>query len=145
LDQKNYNFFIYVGDESAWRISLTENLWGYPNKFQNSWSKLNIGDLFAFYVTAPISKIIGFGRVSDKFIDEKLFWPDEKLFKRCLWKYKVGFERINVIENWGNGISIPSTILLKGGRIPISEEIFMKLIKDAEKSWNKKILLKPHP
>jgi len=144
MKDRNCKYFIYVGDEDSWNTAFTKNLWGYPNKYGTSWSKLNVGDFLAFYVTAPLSKVIGFGRVSDKFIDDSLFWRDEKLFKRSLWKYKVKFDQIFVTNDWKNGVQTPPKFMLKGGRIPISEELYLKLIKNAEKLWNTEILLKQY-
>ena len=85
-------FYILVGDEKTWKTSLTKNIWGFSEKTKGLWNTSQIGDYLVFYVTSPVKKIIGFGNISEKFIDEALFWPDEKIFKRTLWKYRLRFD-----------------------------------------------------
>ena len=59
-------YYILVGDDSAWKISLTKKVWGFTEKTKGSWNKSYSGDYIAFYVTKPLGKIIGFGKIIEK-------------------------------------------------------------------------------
>ena len=134
------NFYVFIGDKRSWEVSVSKNIWGYPNKFEKAWTGINLGDFCAFYVTAPVSKIIGFGKIVERYIDESLIWPDEKLFKRSLWKYKIKFEKIFVIDEWDNGIKVSAKVMLNGGVKHIKKELFEEWTEEAKKKWNVKII-----
>lgn len=129
-------YYILVGDEVTWKISLENKIWGFNEKTKGLWNKSNIGDYLAFYVILPIRKIIGFGRIKEKYIDESLIWYDEKIFNRSLWKYRISFDGQYTIKDWGNGIEVPHDIILNTGRKVVKEYTFKKLIANAEKKWN---------
>jgi hypothetical protein len=65
-----------------------------------------IGDLLAFYVTSPIKKVIGFGKITGKDIDEELIYSDEQMFNRSIWKYKIRFEILFSIYTLENGVPL---------------------------------------
>ena len=115
--------------QETWRKSFTKNIFGFKETTKGMWNITNVGDFVCFYATTPIKKIIGFGRVTRKFIDEELFFPDEILFKRLLWKYRIEFEVIRLIGDWASGISPPRTIMLNVGRSKIKKEIYSKMLK----------------
>lgn len=71
---------------------------------KGKWNASNIGDNVGFYVTSPIKRIIGFGKINEKFIDEKLIWPDEKLFNISIYKYSIKFNVYYLIGDWQKGI-----------------------------------------
>jgi len=127
--------FILVGDESTWKVALEHTQWGFSEKNIGLWRTTNENDLILFYVTAPIKKIIGFGIITNKFINDDVFWPDEKLFKKSIWKYRIKFHITYLIKNWKHGIPIPTTIMLNIGRKVIEKEVYAKFLKDAEIKW----------
>jgi len=135
-------YFILVGDQNTWKASFTENLWGFSSRTKGLWNTINVGDYVAFYVTSPIKRVIGFGSVKDKFLDKKLFWPDEKLFKKCLWGYRFRFEITFLVDDWNQGISIPQKIMLNQGRKLVTKDFFLLLLKTADLKWNSKIRTK---
>lgn len=138
--QKNSRFYILVGERRAWNVALTNKQWGFTEKNSKLWNTTNKNEILAFYVTYPTKKIIGFGIVTDKFISDDLIWPDEILFKRSLWRYRIGFRVLYQIENWHDGIDPPKGVMLNGGRIVINKDQFTKLVKDAKEKWNIKIM-----
>jgi hypothetical protein len=133
------NYFIFVGSEDAWQVALKEGQWGFKETTKGYWNTIKNGDLVAFYVTSPIKKVIGFGRIRNKFVDEKLIWPDEKLFKRSIWKCKVTFEKLAVCNEWANGIEAPSNMILIQGRKTIDKDLFLSLVKAGDSKWNTEI------
>jgi hypothetical protein len=95
--------------------------------------------LAAFYVTSPLSKVIGFGKVTEKFVDEKLIWLDEQLFQIPIWRYRIRFDKLTLIDNWEDGISIPNYVILNTGRKLIDETMFSLLVKHANQKWKKRL------
>ena len=118
-----------VADQKTWLKSFTRNIFGFKENTKGLWNTTNVGDFVSFYATSPIKKIIGFGKITKKFLDEELFFPDEILFKRPLWKYRVQFEVLRMIDDWNSGISPPKTIMLNVGRREINKDIFSEITK----------------
>ena len=130
------NFYILVGDEITWECAFKKNWWGFTDRTKGSWNTIEPGDKLVFYVTKPIKRAIGFGKVEKKFTNKTIFWPDEKLFNRIIWPYTLEFKTIHKISDWNKGIQIPKDIMLNQGRKKIDEKIFLELISDAKKTWN---------
>lgn len=105
------------------------------------WNTSKEGDYVGFYVTSPWKKLIGFGKFGRKFVDSRIVWPDERLFERSIWKYRIRIEPIFVSDDWKNGISVPSTIVLNTGRKVLPKQTFQELVKQADKKWKSKIYL----
>jgi len=131
-------YYILVGDMQTWETALEHNQWGFAEKNIGLWNTSNEGEFIAFYVTKPVMKIVGFGKIKRKFVSDDMLWPDEKFFKKPIWKYRIKFEIIQQIKNWEDGIEVPHTIMLNIGRKVIQKSIFNSLVKSAESKWNKK-------
>lgn len=117
--------YILTADKHSWKSSLKYNLWGLSERTKGSWNTTQVGDWVAFYVTRPISKIVGFGKITQKFIDENMVWPDERMMRRSIWKYKLKLNIIYVLEEWEKGIPVPSHILLNTGRKVLDRRTFI--------------------
>ena len=128
-------YFILVGSQENWKTSMTHNLWGFTETSKGSWNKTNSEDLLAFYAMLPLRRIIGFGRVGKKFVNNELIWNDEKLFKRSLWKYKFEIKPSYVCEDWKDGIELPHMMLATSRKV-IDTETFSNLVKKADSSWD---------
>ena len=140
MDSRKTRYFILVGDIETWKVSLDHNIWGFSERSKGYWNTANIGDHLAFYVTSPVKKVIGFGRITSKFVDDSIIFPDERIFGKAMWLYKLGFIKLHAIENWDIGITVPSNIMLNVGRKVIDERIFLQLVVKAEQKWNHKIM-----
>jgi hypothetical protein len=129
-------YYILVGDEGTWNVALSNNLWGFSEKSRGFWNTSSDGDCLAFYVTDPLKRVIGFGKIKRKFIDDTIVFPDEKLFGKGIWKYRIEFDKIQVAEDWmKNGITVPSTIMLNTGRRVVDADVFKALVRRAERKW----------
>jgi len=133
-------YYLLVGDEQNWKISLDKKMWGFSDRTKGSWNTTKKGDLLAFYVTIPVKKVIGFGIVTDKFVDNTIIWSDEKFCKRSIWKYRIKFQIIHFIDEWNNGITLPKDLLLGVSRRVVGQEFFINLIKEADSKWKTKLL-----
>ena len=96
-------YYLLVGDRKTWNVSLEKRLWGFSEKTKGFWNTTNSGDYIAFYVTTPMRRVIGFGKLGEKFVDKSIIWPDEKLNEGVIWKYRIRYSIIHKIDNWRNG------------------------------------------
>ena len=87
-------------------------------------------------MTSPVKKIVGFGRITEKFINDDIVWPDEFMFNRSMWKYKMKFEIIFKLNDSSAGVSVPATMILNQSRKVISKDLFFDLVKKSEEQWN---------
>lgn len=136
---ESIRFYILVGDEKTWKSALTKNLWGFSENNKGLWNNTNVDEYVALYVTKPIQKVIGFGRINRKFIEETIFWPDEKIFKRPIWKYRLEYSLYHISENWNEGIPVSSEIMLNQGRKVVNKDTFSSLVKAMDKKMKTKI------
>ena len=127
------SYYILVGDKRTWKTAFKKNVWGFTTKTQKLWEDVEKGDNVCFYVTKPTKKIIGFGTIEEKFESSEIFWPNEILFKKILWPYRLEFKITYLINEWKNGIDPPRKVILNQGRKKINEDIFLELIKQSEK------------
>ncbi len=139
--QKFQRYYLLVGDENNWKTAIKGNVWGFSDKTKGLWNTTKIGEIVGFYVTQPFSKIIGFGQITKKLIDESLLWDDELNFNRSLWKYRVEFMPIFIKRDWEKGIRLNSNKkwFLQSTRVVIKKNLFFELVENADKSWRTKI------
>jgi predicted RNA-binding protein len=95
-------FWILCGKPENWEIALKDEIWGLIAKFGGKWKYLQKGDWLFFYVTHPISGVIGLGKVEAKFKQNKPLWPDELLQKELLYPFRFEFRSEYVLpkEEW---------------------------------------------
>jgi hypothetical protein len=68
MAQEAVRCYILTADEHSWKTSLSFNLWGLSERTKGSWNTTQVGDWVAFYVTRPIGKIVGFGKVASDYV-----------------------------------------------------------------------------
>jgi len=90
--KKEVSFWILSGSQENWRKGTAERIWGVKEGLKNFWDKLKPGDILLFYVTSPISGIIGFGRLETKFKQDKPLWPDEILKNQVIYPFRFEFK-----------------------------------------------------
>jgi predicted RNA-binding protein len=85
------NYWLAVGSPANWRLSFEKrNVWGLTTRQHHWWEKLNEGDAVIFYVTKPVSGVVGHGIIQTKFKQNKPTWPEEIEQGKILWPW--GFE-----------------------------------------------------
>ena len=137
-------YYILVGDVRNWTTALENKVWGFTPNAKGFWNTVKEGDLLAFYATLPVKKIFGFGKVSEKFVDDRVLWNDEKIFKRVLWPYRIRFKILFLQEDWEKGEQVPSGIILRSPRVRIDEQLFYKILQQTEKKSNIQIIKRSH-
>lgn len=136
MTNQTSRYYILVGDRRTWQTSLQNKIWGFSEGAIGSWNTSKAGDYAAFYVKSPWKKIIGFGVFGKKFIDDNLIWPDEKIFGRAIWKYRIKLKPISVTDVWKDGVTVPTELMLNTGRKVIPKQLFLSLVNEADKKWD---------
>ncbi len=92
------NNWLVIGIPQNWETALSQPvpIWGLKPRFRTEFKILNIGDVIWFYSTSPVSGIIGYGIVKDKYIDSRnLIWIEEHIKKEVIWPLRF---RIHVLK-----------------------------------------------
>lgn len=131
--------YMLVGRKENWKTAIEHNVWGFTKNAKGLWNTSKEGEILAYYVTAPLQKIIGFGRISGKVVNNDLIWKEEKLKNQSIWSYKLNLEHIYILKNMNKGVSLTKTMILENSRKILEKEIFDDLVRNAEKKWNVKI------
>jgi len=85
--------WILSGFQQNWKIALQQGgIWGVKERLKGLWLGLKKGDTAIFYATSPVKGIIGFGRIRDKFVQDKPLWPDEEEQRKVLYPYRFDFD-----------------------------------------------------
>jgi ribosomal protein L39E len=129
LNHDESNYFILVGDKETWSIAFLQNIWGFSERSKGKWNTSNVGDYVAFYAVSPLKRIIGYGRITSKFVSEDIVWPDEKLFGKSIWKYRIRFEKLRLLKDWKKGVRVPEHIMLNTGRKVVNKETFSNFLE----------------
>lgn len=139
MSQVEPRYYVLVGDSETWLTSFKHNIWGFSERSRGYWNTAKVGDYLAFYVTSPTKKIIGFGIISKKFTDATIIFPDEKLFGKPLWLYRLEYSKISGIEEWKDGVPAPVNLVLNVGRKAVDKRTFFQIVRKAERKWNQHI------
>lgn len=132
--------WILVGNEENWETALQDSIWGARKNLKERWDKLKRGDILVFYISRPVSGVIGFGRVETKFKQDVPLWKDEIRASQVIYPFRFEFKIdyalpltdwrdkcINIadlhISTWAGINSLPS------------KEKFNKLTERSEEQW----------
>lgn len=87
-------WWVTAGPPENWEVAFNRgNVWGIVDRKGALWERLSSGDYILFYVTKPISGVIGYGVVQAKFKQEdKPLWPKEVSEGRVIWPYRFKFD-----------------------------------------------------
>lgn len=70
--------WIISSNECNFEYAINCNLtWGIQDKWFPQWKAIEKGNIIFFYISGEIKKVIGVGRIEDKFIQREPLWPDE--------------------------------------------------------------------
>ncbi len=73
-----HSYYIAPGTSENWLVAFTKgNIWGLPEDRDPAWESLQSGDIVFFYVESPISRVVGYGQILDKFYDRSPFFADD--------------------------------------------------------------------
>jgi len=76
------------GNVANWEAAVKTAVWGLRNRSEHIWRRLQPDDILFFYVTRPISGVVGFGHVGQKQEGRELLWPDERAAGEVLYPFR---------------------------------------------------------
>lgn len=135
-------FWLGVGSSKNWETAFNfGNIWGLRLSQKVLWEQIAEKDVIFFYATAPIKRIIGYGKISSKFKQDKPLWPEELRKNRVIWPLRFQFDVIYRFrkEEWQtSGITHPDLLYrVRSGFQGLSKEISGRLIEELNKSYKK--------
>jgi predicted RNA-binding protein len=136
-------FWVLSGSLNNWDKGISDNIWGVRVGLKKSWEKLQKGDMLIFYVTNPISGVIGIGSVEDIFEQKNPLWPDEIKENKVIYPYRFEFKVLYIVPkpNWNeNKINIKDLkINYRAGLNPLANKESIKtFLERIDTSWNTK-------
>lgn len=126
--------WIFSGNKENWKIAIKNRKWGTKLKNRNLWQKIKPGNTVIFYVTNPVSKIIGLGTVKELVEENSLLWPDEVNENNVKYPLRINLNDLNILseENWNKGIK-PFGLEIRHGINPINnKDKFAKTIENVK-------------
>jgi len=137
--------WVLTGTEENWDKGIGETIWGVVEGLKFHWEKIEKGDVLIFYVTRPISGVIGVGRVESKFKQDKPLWAAEIKENKVIWPYRFDFKVEYVLpkSEWENkkvGVE-DLRVNYRAGINPIAnKETVKSLLKRADMNWNTELI-----
>jgi len=125
------NYWLVVGSPNNWRTAFEhKNIWGLRQTQRNFWESLSETDKLFFYVTSPVSGIIGYGTVRTKFPQDQPLWPQEIKENRVIWPLRFEFdvERCLPPDKWQTSKIASREVFPRGGFQALSQDIARKLV-----------------
>jgi predicted RNA-binding protein len=87
------NYWLVVGSKNNWDTAFQHgNIWGLKETQRHLWENLKENDTVIFYVTSPVSGIIGYGKVRTKVKQSIPLWPEEISRKTIIWPLRFEFD-----------------------------------------------------
>lgn len=87
-------FWLVVGTPTNWHTAFDYGgIWGLKKTQRHYWESLAENtDLVLFYVTAPVSGVVGHGIVRTKLHQPSPLWPEERARNEVIWPLRFEFD-----------------------------------------------------
>ena len=133
--------WILSGSPESWDYALLNSIWGIRENLKVFWDRTRIGDIVIFYLKQPVSGIIGYGKISKKYCQEKAIWTDEINQKKVIYPYKFNIivEKALPKEKWNSDcikVNDFSINFRKGINPCTNKSTVDKILKIIKTSWN---------
>jgi predicted RNA-binding protein len=125
------NYWLVVGSSNNWRTAFDhKNIWGLKQTQRHLWESLSERDKLFFYVTSPVSGVIGYGTVRTKFPQNQPLWPQEVKENKVIWPLRFEFdvERCLPPDRWQTSKIVSGELFPRGGFQALSQDIARKLV-----------------
>ncbi len=123
--------WLVVGSPENWATAFEhKNIWGLKRTQRYLWDTLNEKDVLLFYVTSPVSGIVGHGTVRTKFHQDQPLWPQEVKEERVIWPLRFEFDvdRCLPFDEWQTSKIASSALFPRGGFQVLSYELGRQLV-----------------
>lgn len=124
-------YWLIVGAMKNWITAFEHgNIWGLRKTQQHLWENLSENDRVFFYVTQPVSGMIGHGIVRTKFRQNKPLWPEEMRKNEVIWPLRLEFDVELCLpqEEWKTKKLVSKAIWPRAGFQLLSKDIAEDLI-----------------
>ena len=125
------NYWLVVGSPHNWRTAFEQkNIWGLKQTQRYLWESLNEKDTLFFYVTSPVSGIIGHGTVRIKFHQDQPLWPQEIEENKVIWplRFEFNVERCLPLDKWQISKITSKELFPRGGFQALSHNTARQLL-----------------
>lgn len=115
--------WIFSGNAQNWKTAIQNNKWGVKEGSREIWKRIKEDDYALFYVTRPVSRIIGFAKIRNLGEESSLLWPDEIVEGKVKYPLRICFEETVILpeEEWNNGLK-PYGLEIRHGLNPINDK-----------------------
>lgn len=144
------NWWVIVGSEENWDSAIqgTTGIWGVRDKpvLKKYWTDLKKGGYILFYVTSPVSGIVGYGQIESKNKQDKPLWPDELRQNKVIYPWRFYFNILHILPTqlWKEERLKISGIPFQAGLSRISNPTTIKsVIQIINKKWEEELEFKP--
>jgi hypothetical protein len=100
-------FWLVVGTPVNWHTAFDfGGIWGLKNSQRHYWEDLSENtDIAMFYVTSPVSGIVGYGLVRNKLHQLSPLWPEERAKNEVIWPLRFEFDVVSCLPPavWESG------------------------------------------
>lgn len=93
-------FWLTVGTPENWHTAFDYGgIWGLRTTQKRFWDEMRENqDIIFFYVTSPISGIVGSGLVRTKLHQISPLWPEERAKNEVIWPFRFEFDVISCLS-----------------------------------------------
>lgn len=112
------NYWLALGPRENWGTAFQQgNTWGLTPRQKHWWEQLAKDDIVLFYVTKPVSGLIGYGSIQTKFRQNEPLWPQEIAEGKVKWPLRFEFdvEYCLAPDKWNTERITSDTLKLKAG------------------------------
>jgi predicted RNA-binding protein len=124
-------YWLVVGSPHNWKTAFEhKNIWGLKQRQNYLWEIINEKDTLFFYVTSPVSGIIGYGTVRTKFPQDQPLWPQEIKENRVIWPLRFEFdvERCLPPDKWQTSKIASKELFPRGGFQALDRDIAQQIV-----------------
>ncbi len=91
--------WIAVGSPEHWQLAFDHGgIWGLIDSHEKQWARVERGDLIFCYATSPVSGLVGYGRVTKTFRQDRPLWPPEVQSNSVIWPLRFEFEILDLVD-----------------------------------------------
>jgi predicted RNA-binding protein len=93
-------FWLAVGTSENWHTAFDYGgIWGLRNSQVGFWNRMTENsDLIFFYVTSPVSGVVGNGILRTKLHQLSPLWPEERAKNQVIWPFRVEFDVMSCLS-----------------------------------------------
>ena len=104
-------YWMLPGNAENWSKALARGVWGFGSRSMHLWRRLQPGDTLFFYVTRPISGVVGLGNAGAKEEALEPLWPNEMDAGEVLYPLRF---RLHIEWQLQRGLWEESAVSIKG-------------------------------